>query len=409
MKNYFKFLFKHCFLFLMLAIVLFLTSIIAVDIRNNNKSYYEATFEVSNIESFNYELLNDEDFLNNIKESGYNDKTNTNKYENIDIEKMLEKKHFSYTIIDNKVTIKTIVKYYDNFFNSKTLSVGSRAKTFIKDCAFAACTDENVIITFNNPDEIIVLKNSLNKWKISLIVLLITIFAEIVFSIILFLIKKPIVKEKYVYNNETIFSSSFYKQYWKLSLKPLIKVKDITTIAMLFALMMVCKFIPIPSGFGNLGLGITYLFFAIISMIYGPIYGFIVGVFSDVIGYFIDSNGGFFHLGYTFQAALTGFIYGLCFYKTKISFSKVFLCRLIINLLINVIYGSFLYVLVMYPDQIQEQGRLKELYSSYTLLLSLPKNIIWLLPQSLLLYYVIKIVSPTLIRFKLVDKEILDK
>lgn len=206
-----------------------------------------------------------------------------------------------------------------------------------------------------------------------------------------------------------MFKHPFYKSFWKSSVKPLTKVKDITTIAMLFALMLVCKLIPIPSGFGNLGLGITYLFFATIAMIYGPVYGFVIGIFSDIIGFFIDSGGGIFHLGYTLQAALTGFVYGLCFYKTKVTFTKVFVCRLIINILINVIYGSFLYVIVFYPEQIKEPGRLKELYTSYMTLLSLPKNIIWLLPQSLLLYYVLVAIRNPLTKLKLLDKAVLDK
>ena len=48
-------------------------------------------------------------------------------------------------------------------------------------------------------------------------------------------------------------------------------------------------------------------------MIYGPIYGFVIGVFSDVIGFLLFPSEGFFHLGYTLQAALTGFIYGIFF------------------------------------------------------------------------------------------------
>ena len=49
------------------------------------------------------------------------------------------------------------------------------------------------------------------------------------------------------------------------------------------------------------------------------------GIFSDILGFVLTgSNGGVFNLGYTLQAAMTGFIYGICLYKSKISFSKVF-------------------------------------------------------------------------------------
>ena len=398
MKNYLKFLYKHAIAFLILLVVCFLSSVVVVDLINTNKSYYEATFIVENVETFDVELLNDIEYLNSIKNSA-------SKYENIDVEKMLDKNHFTYIVNNNEITIQTKAKYYDNFFNSSSLSVGTRAKTFIKDSVLNI-SDK---VTFVNSKDIVELKDCLNKWKISAIAAYIFFVNEIVISILIFLYRKNKVEKETIYDNQTVFKHPFYKSFWKSSVKPLTKVKDITTIAMLFALMLVCKLIPIPSGFGNLGLGITYLFFATIAMIYGPVYGFVIGIFSDIIGFFIDSGGGIFHLGYTLQAALTGFVYGLCFYKTKVTFTKVFVCRLIINILINVIYGSFLYVIVFYPEQIKEPGRLKELYTSYMTLLSLPKNIIWLLPQSLLLYYVLVAIRNPLTKLKLLDKAVLDK
>ena len=398
MKNYFKFLYKHAIAFLMLLIVCFLSSVVVIDLINTNKAYYEATFVVENIETFDSSLLNDVEYLNSIKNSA-------SKYENIDVEKMLDRNHFNYTINNNEITIQTKAKYYDDFFNSSSLSVGTRAKTFIKDSVLNI-SDK---VTFVNSKDIVELKDHLNKWKISVIAASIFFVNEIIISVIFFFIKKNKEEKALIYDNQTVFKHPFYKEFWKQSVKPLTKVKDITTIAMLFALMLVCKLIPIPSGFGNLGLGITYLFFATIAMIYGPVYGFVIGVFSDIVGFFIDSGGGIFHLGYTRQAALTGFIYGLCFYKTKVTFTKVFVCRLIINLLINVVYGSFLYIVVFYPEQIKEPGRLKELYTSYMTLLSLPKNIIWLLPQSLLLYYVLVTIRNPLTKFKLLDKAVFDK
>lgn len=398
MKNYLKYLYRHAITFLMLLVVCFLSSVVIVDVVNTSRAYYESSFVVENVNDFDLDKLQDIDFLNSIKNSA-------TKYENIDVEKMLEKNHFTYTTQENVITITTKAKYYESFFNSSSLSVGTRAKTFIKDSVLKI--DNNV--TFLNSKDIVEIKNYLNKWKISLIVSLVFLINEIILSIIFYLTIKSKKEPETIYDDQNNFKHPFHKNFWKKSIKPLIKVKDITTIAMLFALMLVCKFIPIPSGFGNLGLGITYLFFAIISMIYGPIYGFIIGIFSDIIGFFIDSGGGFFHLGYTLQAAMTGFVYGMCFYKTKVTFTKVFVCRLIINLIINVLYGSFLYIIVFYPEQIKEPGRFKELYISYMTLLSLPKNIVWLLPQSLLLYYVLKGISKPLKKFKLIDNALLDK
>lgn len=111
MKNYLKFLYKHAIAFLILLVVCFLSSVVVVDLINTNKSYYEATFVVENVETFDVELLNDIEYLNSIKNSA-------SKYENIDVEKMLDKNHFTYIVNNNEITIQTKAKYYDNFFNS---------------------------------------------------------------------------------------------------------------------------------------------------------------------------------------------------------------------------------------------------------------------------------------------------
>ena len=395
MKSYFKYLYKHIFAILTILIMSFFVPFVAIDIINNQTAYYQASFTVSDMSLFEENLLTDANFLNSIKDSA-------KKYENIDVEKMLKKQHFTYTVEENKITIITKIKYYDDFFNSSSLSVGTRAKTFIKD-AVNDLAQEYCVVTFDNPKDIVSKENFIvNSTKISFVCLASSLLIVLILSIIFYKNNITLRKEKYLYNNETMFNNCFHSKYWKLSTKPMVKVKDITTLAMLFALMMVCKLIQIPSGFGNLGLGLTYLFFAISAMIYGPIYGFVIGVFSDVIGFLLFPSEGFFHLGYTLQAALTGFIYGVCLYRTKINFTKVFICRLLVNMLINVVFGSFLYLLVFYPDQ---TDRYKELYSSYVLLMALPKNTVYLLPQSLLLYYVIRVTLPILNRFKLVDKE----
>ena len=71
----------------------------------------------------------------------------------------------------------------------------------------------------------------------------------------------------HIEDNIEIFSSIFHKGYWKNSLSFTKNVKDLCTVSILFAMMMVCKLIPIPSGFGSLGIGFTYLFFSVITLI----------------------------------------------------------------------------------------------------------------------------------------------
>ncbi|MCI5745016.1 MAG: folate family ECF transporter S component [Erysipelotrichaceae bacterium] len=398
MKKYFVYLKNHLFSYLLSLLVCYLLSFFTIDLINQQRAYYQASFLVENIADFQDELLIDSDFLNEIKDSGAN-----NKYINIDVETMLEKNDFTYEVIDNKITIKTKFKYYDQFFLSSTNSLSSRAKMFIKDSVNKIAKKGNCNVTFLNED-IIELHNYLNRYLYSLYITLFALFVELIVSF--FLQKKAKEEKVIIYDNQTCFKHCFNVTYWKLAFSPLKKVKDITTIAMIFALMMISKLLPLPSGFGNLGISFTYLFFATLAMIYGPVYGFIIGIFSDVIGFMINSNGGIFNFGYTLQAALSGFIYGICFYKRKFSFKNALLARLLVNIFMNAIYGSFLFIFVTYYNMDSSMTFIAylEKVKYYFTLFALPKNIVYLLPQSILLYYVLRLIRPVLVRFKLLQK-----
>ena len=75
----------------------------------------------------------------------------------------------------------------------------------------------------------------------------------------------------------------------------------------------------------------------------------------------------------------------------------------------NVILGSFLYIVVFYPDVKTGSTEFFKLFNSYMLLLSLPKNIVYLIPQTLLLYFVLRGVIPVLIRFNFIPKQVLSR
>ena len=202
-------------------------------------------------------------------------------------------------------------------------------------------------------------------------------------------------------NNKPILNSTisiFNKKYWQKSFGVFKDVKNITLIAMLFALMILCKLIALPSGFGMLGISFTYLFFSIITMLFGPIVGVIIGFCSDMIGYFLFQSSFKIFFGYTLNAMLAGFTYGLCFYKRRITFTKCLYARLVVNLIINVCLGS-LWWKILYSLTLEG-------FYSYLFFIALPKNIVYLLPQSILLYFVLKIIIKPLSQLNLIDKEI---
>ena len=216
----------------------------------------------------------------------------------------------------------------------------------------------------------------------------------------LFIRKKLTSIDEMIYDNKEFFKTPFNKGFWIKAIDEIrnLKVFNMCFISILFALQLSLKLIRIPSGFSNLGLGITYLIFAYICLIYGPIWGLIIGFGSDVIGFMMKPDN-VFHIGYTVQAMLTGFVYGACLYKTDLRFSKVLVARIIVNILLNAIYGSFLYASIA---NLNSDATLAYFYA-----VMLPKNIIYLIPQSLLLYGFLKLSVPLLISKKILSKKVI--
>lgn len=373
---------KTSFIYLFTIVVTFLFGIVVSDTINFYNSNYEIVFSVN--EEFDYEKLDDQDYLISIK--------NTHeKYKEIDVEKMIKNEDVSIEYSNNEYKITTGYEYYETFFISSSKEKGTRVKQFFKD-AINNLVSEDAVVTYKYNDVYIVT----NKINIYLVGSITSLLGVGLLTTYLILNKD---KKEFVYDNKLVFKTPFHKEYFKDSFKFLDSTKKIVTIAMLFSLMMVCKLFSLPSGFSNLGISLTYLFFSLICLIYGPSAGLMIGFFSDVLGHFLfNKYGAPFYFGYTIQAMLTGFVYGLCFYKTRITFTRCFIARVIVNLLLNVIWGSICFGDLMGYDY--------ETTKMYALIIALPKNLIYLVPQSMVLYIFLKFVSPILYRNKLINKTI---
>ena len=385
------------FTYIISIIVSFILGFFITNTINNERGIYVSTFSYVGDKNLDFNSIINEDFLNSVKENhpGLSiDKINVNK--------MLEKEDFSINQNEDKsYTITTKIKYYETSFLSKSSKILNRSETFIKYALIDFTQDKDSIVYRDN--KIGQIENTFSTWIGGLIGMGCGLLITTV--IIIILPKKTVQNDNIsLIDNEEIFSSPFHKKYWRLSIKELKTTKSIVVLAMLFAFYMISRFISVPSGFGNLGLNFGILIQAIICTIYGPVVSLGVGLFGDVIGHFIKPSGYGFHFGYTIQAMLACLTYALCLYRTKITFSKVLLSRIVINLLLNVVYGSYLMMtLFLQGGSITPEGLL-EGYKVYALMYSLPKNIVYLLPQSILIFIIIKTLAPALERMNLLPK-----
>ena len=315
------------------------------------------------------------DNLNQIKEIDL--QNGKDRFINIDVNKLINNKDIKIIQENEDYHLLTKSRYYDSFFFSSNKTVSTRAKTFIKE--LLVTFDDSVSFNYDN---IYVTRNSANIYLVGSITSLVLTISYLIYLII----NNKTLYEQILTTDKEKEITIFSKSYWQNALTAFSKTKNIVTIAMLFALMMISKLFSIPTGFADLRISFTYVFFALICMLYGPIAGLVIGLFSDTLGFFIFPNGASFFFPYTIQAMLSGFIYGLCLYKKEAKLENVFFARLLINMIMNVLWGSLCFGWLYNYDLVTT--------SAYMLMYSLPKNLIWLIPQVLVLYITLKASKP---------------
>jgi len=229
---------------------------------------------------------------------------------------------------------------------------------------------------------------------------LISLSVGIIFVIILLIIESKTfeTKRSFSYDNKKLFKSPFSKKYWLKSKTELKSVKQVTLLSLLLGLVVVTNLIPIPSGFANLKIGLTYLVLAVSSMIYGPIVALLIGFLSDNLGFFMNPSSYGYIPGYVLSTMAACFTYAIFFYRTRITFAKVLFSRIIINFIINAFFGSMLWIITIKGNGFAE-------WQQSFLYIFLPKNIAYLIPQTIVLYLFLKAISPTLVRFSLIEDE----
>ncbi len=119
-------------------------------------------------------------------------------------------------------------------------------------------------------------------------------------------------------------------------------VKTLTTAAMLLALSVI---------FGILG-NYTVLLFpsakisfslipvAISGLLFGPFVGGATGALSDIISFMINPQGGAFFPGWTLNAFLNGFIFGLVLYKLKNTVLRISIARVLTSIFVSLGLGT---------------------------------------------------------------------
>lgn len=136
----------------------------------------------------------------------------------------------------------------------------------------------------------------------------------------------------------------FSATYWKTAAQEFTNLRSLTFAALLCAAAIVIEIFQIPIAPPSLYISLSFLVISLCSMLTGPLLAIPCGLIVDIVGAMI--SGVSFFPGYTLTAVLTAIVYALFLYRARLSFARVALSKLCINLFINTLLGSLWRVII---------------------------------------------------------------
>lgn len=127
---------------------------------------------------------------------------------------------------------------------------------------------------------------------------------------------------------------------FKQSLLELKKTKCLAITAMLIALYIIVYVFFSVRITDFLEIRFQGVFLALVGHLFGPVVGAIAGGVGDLLKLTLKSTGGII-IGLTLSEILRGILYGICFYKSKITFKRVFIAVTIGTLFINMVLNTY--------------------------------------------------------------------
>lgn len=117
-------------------------------------------------------------------------------------------------------------------------------------------------------------------------------------------------------------------------------VSTITCCAMFGAMSIVLNYVATIRVTPNLKIGFGALPNELVDYLFGPVVGSLFGGAMDVIKFMLKPDGGFMP-GFTFNAMLAAFIYGMFLYKRPISLRRMLIAKFIVVVFCNIILGTY--------------------------------------------------------------------
>ncbi len=195
--------------------------------------------------------------------------------------------------------------------------------------------------------------------------------------------------------NPSVFSAA----YWKEAAGNLKSTRMLALAAMIVALRAVCKMLEIPLAPG-LNINVAGLFNSVGAMVYGPVVGVVGAIVSDPLGYLLHPDGPYF-LPFMLVDMSSSFIFGLLFWKRRLTVTRAMSAKFAVNMVSNVVLTSVImkwYYLVFFGVEKAEAYNLINLTR-------IVKNLVMFPIEAILIAVVLGALSPALYRLRMLPEK----
>lgn len=192
--------------------------------------------------------------------------------------------------------------------------------------------------------------------------------------------------------DQTLYKTPFTPAYWRSAGGSMSNLNMLVFAALMVAMARALSLIPgIPIGHTKLTFG--FLARALCALVCGPVLGLAYGFVEDILGFILYPTGEFF-FGYTLSTMAGVLVYALCFYRARITVWRMVLANVLVNIFVNALMGSLWSMMI-------RGGGYWTWFS-----VSLPKNLLTIVPKVALLYILFQALLPILQRMGLIPRQV---
>ena len=137
--------------------------------------------------------------------------------------------------------------------------------------------------------------------------------------------------------NNSIFSVG----YWRMAAKTFASAKMLAFAAVICALRIAIKALKISIEIPGMPMAFDCYVNSLGSLVYGPLMGLLVGAVSDTLGAVLFPSGPYF-FPFIFVEMSSSFIFGLFFWKRKITTGSAIFAKFTVNFICNIILTSIM-------------------------------------------------------------------